>query len=66
MVIQSNMSPRAIVREWDATADVFARYRVPLTREPIEELVEEERIPLLLRELNAAAGSSAATCTGGG
>ena len=31
MVIQSNMSPKAIVDVWEVTADIFKENQLPLT-----------------------------------
>lgn len=66
MVIQGNMSPKAIVEVWEVTEDIFKNHKIPLTRQIIESLVEEEQRHLLLQELNAAVGSSSATCMEGG
>ncbi|WP_419956567.1 hypothetical protein ACN6MT_29370 (plasmid) [Neobacillus niacini] len=66
MVIQSNMSPAAIVEVWEAAADVFKKHKIPLTKKTLETLVEEEQLNSLLQELNAAVGSSTATCIEGG
>lgn len=66
MVIQSNMSPKAIVDIWGRTADVFKKYNVPLTKQSLETLVEKEPLISLLQELNSVVGSSNATCVEGG
>jgi hypothetical protein len=66
MVIQSNMSPEAIVDVWRDTADVFKKHNVPLTKQSLETLVESEHLPSLLQELNSIVGSSTATCIEGG
>ncbi len=66
MVIQSNMSPEAIVDVWEETADVFTRYNVPLTKQSLETLIGNELLPSILQELNSTVGSSTATCIEGG
>lgn len=66
MVIQSNMSPNAIVDIWGNTADVFKKYNVPLTKQSLETLVDHKLFQSLLRELNSVVGSSDATCVEGG
>lgn len=66
MVIQSNMSPKAIIEVWEVTTSIFNKHNIPQTNDPIEQLVEKENIPLLLDELNTAVGSSSATCVEGG
>ncbi|MDF1511042.1 hypothetical protein PZE06_23185 [Robertmurraya sp. DFI.2.37] len=66
MVIQSNMSPKAIVKVWKNTAPVFVKFNVPLTDMTLERIIEPEILSNLLIELNAAVGSSTATCIEGG
>ncbi|KAA0542422.1 hypothetical protein FZW96_21375 [Bacillus sp. BGMRC 2118] len=66
MVIQTNMSPEGILKVWDVTADIFKKNKIPLTKQTLEELVEEEQLTLLLKELNYAVGSSTSTCIEGG
>ena len=66
MVIQSNMSSKAIVDVWGETADVFNKYQIPLTETTLEVVVEKEQLDSLLQELNYAVGSSALTCIEGG
>lgn len=66
MVIQSNMSPEAIVDVWGETADVFKRYNVTLTKQSLEKVVESDLLSSLLQELNSVVGSSTATCIEGG
>jgi hypothetical protein len=66
MVIQANMSPKAIVEVWEDTTVIFQKSKIPLTTNPLESFVEKEQLNLLLRELNAAVGSSTATCIEGG
>ena len=66
MVIQSNMSPKAIVEVWEITAPIFVKFNVPLTDKTLESIVESEILHNLLIELNAAVGSSTVTCVEGG
>ena len=66
MVIQSNMSPKAIVDVWEVTTDIFKENKIPLTKQTLETLAEEEQLTSLLQELNAAVGSSITTCIEGG
>lgn len=66
MVIQSNMSPKAIVEVWENTAPIFVKYNVPLTDKTLEIIVESDILLNLLVELNAVVGSSTATCIEGG
>ncbi|MGG3772948.1 hypothetical protein [Heyndrickxia faecalis] len=66
MVIQSNMSPKAIVDVWEITAPIFVKFNVPLTDKTLESIVDSDIVPTLLTELNAAVGSSSATCIEGG
>jgi hypothetical protein len=66
MVIQENMTPKAIVEVWGITEDIFNKYKIPLTRNTLDTLVKEKQLNLLLHELNAAVGSSTATCIEGG
>ncbi|NWQ41071.1 hypothetical protein MLOOGBEN_10230 [Bacillus sp. EB106-08-02-XG196] len=66
MVIQSNMSSKAIVEAWESTAPIFVKFNVPLTYKTLESAIESEILPSLLVELNAAVGSSTETCVEGG
>jgi hypothetical protein len=66
MVIQTNMSPKAIVEVWGITAPIFTEYNVPLTNKTLESIVESVILPNLLTKLNAAVKSSTATCVEGG
>lgn len=66
MVIQANMSPEAIVGVWEVTADILKKYNIPLTKQTLETLIEEEQLTSLLQELNSAVRSSTSTCIEGG
>lgn len=66
MVIQSNMSSKAIIEIWGTTLDVFKKFNVPIAGDSLKALVDEDTLPELLKELNQTIGSSSATCTEGG
>ena len=42
MVIQCNMSPKAIVEFWENTADIFKKHNVPLTDNILETLLNRD------------------------
>lgn len=66
MVIQTNMSPKAIVEVWEVTATIFNKHNVPLTEKAMETFIEADRLTNLLIELNNIVGSSTDTCVEGG
>ncbi|MDR7080718.1 hypothetical protein J2Y03_005809 [Neobacillus niacini] len=66
MVIQSNMSPKAIVEVWKETAPIFVKFNLPLTEKTLETILGTDTLTALLIELNAAVRSSTATCIEGG
>ncbi|TDL75313.1 hypothetical protein E2R56_05675 [Rhodococcus qingshengii] len=66
MVIQSNMSPKAIVEIWEVTATIFKKHNVPLTEKALETFLEAYMLENLLIELNFMVGSSTTTCIEGG
>ncbi|TFB19523.1 hypothetical protein E3U55_10180 [Filobacillus milosensis] len=66
MVIQPNMSPRAIVKVWEETRFIFDAYQVPLTEQPLEQLLSDTELEPLLKRLNNHVNSSSMTCTEGG
>jgi hypothetical protein len=66
MVIQSNMSPKAIVEVWGVTANIFKKYNIPLTDQSLDTLLENQKLLLLIQELNTSVGSSTVTCIEGG
>ncbi|CAM4051539.1 hypothetical protein [Mesobacillus zeae] len=67
MVIQSNMSPKAIIEVWEITAPIFLKFNVPLTEKSLETIIEEaDTLTNLLTELNTVVGSSSVTCIEGG
>jgi len=44
----------------------FVKFHVPLTDKSLESTIDSEILPNLLTKLNAAVGSSSATCIEGG
>ncbi|MEQ6378123.1 hypothetical protein RZN22_15580 [Bacillaceae bacterium S4-13-58] len=66
MVIQANMSTKAIVGIWENTIEIFKQYQIPLGNEPLESFMEQDALEELLAELNDAVGSSSDTCVNGG
>jgi hypothetical protein len=66
MVIQSNMSSKAIVQVWVNTDETFKKYKVPISEKILERLVDKNVLSALLIELNTVVGSSDATCIEGG
>ncbi len=66
MVIQPNMSPKAIVEIWEVTATIFSKHNVPLTERPMETFIAAESLANLLIELNNIVGSTTTTCIEGG
>ncbi|MDF2791658.1 MAG: hypothetical protein K0S80_4760 [Neobacillus sp.] len=58
MVIQSNMSPKAIVEVWEDTEPVLKKYNVPLlTERALETTIDAAILPKLLNELNFVVGN---------
>ncbi len=66
MVIQSNMTSKAITQVWEDTVEVFLKYNVPITEKALQVLVNNNILQVLLTELNNVVGSSNATCIEGG
>ncbi|MBV7509024.1 hypothetical protein KW850_27895 [Bacillus sp. sid0103] len=66
MVIQSNMTSKAITKVWENTGEVFQKFNVPITEKALQVLVNDNILPLLLTELNNTVGSLNATCIDGG
>jgi len=66
MVIQSNMTSKAISDVWEDTVEVFQNYHVPITEKTLQVLVNDTILQVLLTELNNVVGSSKATCIEGG
>jgi hypothetical protein len=66
MVIQPNMSPKAIIEIWNNTTVVLDKYKVPISEEELEAIVDSQVLNSLLKELNNIVGSSSSTCIEGG
>jgi hypothetical protein len=66
MVIQANMTSKAITELWEDTVLVFQKYNVPITNKALQLLVFDNTLHLLLTELNNVVGSSTQTCIKGG
>lgn len=66
MIIQPNMSPKAIVEVWEDTLTIFQNHNIPLTEKSLETFIEADTLNVLLIELNDIVGSSTATCVEGG
>lgn len=66
MVIQSNMSPKAIAEVWELTATIFKKYNIPLSENALETFIDADILTNLLYDLNNVVGSSATTCIEGG
>ncbi len=66
MVIQANMTSKAITEVWEDTFQVFQKYNVPIANETLQVLVTDNTLQVLLTELNNVVGSSTATCIEGG
>lgn len=66
MVIQPNMSPKAITEIWSNATVVLNKFKVPISDKPLETVVESQVLDSLLKELNNIVGSSSATCIEGG
>ncbi|MDR7003013.1 hypothetical protein [Neobacillus niacini] len=66
MVIQPNMSPKAITEVWSNATVVLNKYKVPISERPLETIVESQTLDSILKELNNIVGSSSATCIEGG
>ncbi|WP_338452479.1 hypothetical protein R4Z09_11690 [Niallia oryzisoli] len=58
MVIQSNMTSKAITEVWEETVEVFQKYNVPITEKTLQVLVNDNLFQLLLIELNNVVGIS--------
>lgn len=66
MVIQANMSPKAITTVWRETTEIFMRNSMIISDDPLEKIVSNENLNKILGELNQAIGSSEVTCVEGG
>ncbi|MDP4169459.1 MAG: hypothetical protein Q8906_02540 [Bacillota bacterium] len=66
MVIQANMSSNNIITVWESTKVIFDKFNIPNSDNPLENVVTEENLVILLKELNRFIGSSGVTCIEGG
>jgi hypothetical protein len=67
MVIQSNMSPEAIVEVWEFTINIFNKFNISvLSEKTLGNLVTKNILPILLGELNHLVESNGMTCFEGG
>jgi hypothetical protein len=66
MVIQSKMSPKAIVEVWEKTESVFRKYNISLSTKTLDALVTDDVLTSILKDLNDIVGSSSITCIEGG
>lgn len=66
MVIQPNMSSKAIAEVWKNTKEVLVKYKVPISEDALESIIEPHLLDKLIKELNSIVGSSSATCIEGG
>lgn len=66
MVIQANMTPKAIVNAWKVIDEVFKKYCISLSDQALETIGDAETLGMFLVELNETVGSSAITCIEGG
>ncbi|MFP5108638.1 hypothetical protein ACSU6B_17965 [Neobacillus sp. C211] len=66
MVIQSNMTSKAITDVWGDTVEVFQKYNIPIKNIALQVLITENTLQVLLIELNNVGGSSSVTCIKGG
>ena len=68
MVVQDNMPVAGIAKVWPQTKAILERYGLSLSdARPLgEALGDRRKLKSLLAELNAAVGSSGATCVEGG
>lgn len=61
IVIQENMTLKAIVNAWLHTKEVFDQYYVSINDRHLQELLDEEALIVILKVLNHAVGSSTDT-----
>jgi hypothetical protein len=48
MVIQSNMSPKAIAEVWEMTAIIFKKFNIPLSENALETFIDADILTNLL------------------
>ncbi|WP_019412480.1 hypothetical protein [Paenisporosarcina sp. TG20] len=66
MVIQADMSPLTIVKDWKNTENVFKKYNLPITDTTLVTLVKEDVLTILLQELNDNVSNLTEACVEGG
>lgn len=66
MVIQPNMSSKAIIEIWGTTKNVFKKYNISISENALEKVVESNHLYSIIKELNIVVGSSSTTCIEGG
>lgn len=66
MVIQPNMSSKAIAEIWENTKEALIKYEVPVSEKTLESMVEPHLLDNLIKDLNSIVGSSSETCIEGG
>lgn len=66
MVIQPNMSSKAIIEIWGTAKNVFKKYNISISENALEKVVESNQLYSIIKELNIVVGSSSTTCIEGG
>jgi hypothetical protein len=66
MVIQPNMSAKAIVEVWEETKEVFEGFNIPIIDKQLQKIVSGDVLFSLLEVLNSKVKSSTTTCMDGG
>ncbi len=67
MVITKDMPVSGIVSNWSETKEVFNKYAIPVdSNKSIKEFLTNEKLDLIITELNQFVGSSSVTCVEGG
>jgi hypothetical protein len=66
MVIQPNMTSKAIVEVWKITKQIFENHNIDLSENSLETVIQGADLTSILRELNNVIGSSNSTCIKGG
>lgn len=67
MVITMEMPVSGIANSWDETKEVFKEYNIPVgSNKALKEHLQDEKLDLLIFDLNKAIGSSEFSCIEGG
>ncbi|UCZ53545.1 hypothetical protein LGQ02_01740 [Bacillus shivajii] len=67
MVITKDMPVSGIANSWPETIVVFEKYKIaPKTNQALKAFEKGEELKQLIKEINAAIGSSEVTCVEGG